>query len=108
LQWPKGAPTDLSSGWSARLQIRPRADSADPALVDVSSTGSPPAIVLSAGSATLPNIVVTIPATATVALADTDDPLVYDLVLTRASDGYVRRLLKGKVMVERLVTREDA
>lgn len=111
LQYPKGTPLDLSTGYTAHLQARMRADAAD-ALLDAHSTGGSPAIVLSAGRDAVdaddpgdPNIVLTLTPALTLPLADLG-PLVYDLLLTRTSDGYVQWLLAGAIHVSRVVTRE--
>lgn len=111
LQYPKDTPLDLSSGYTAHLQARVRADAAV-ALLDVHSTGGSPAIVLSAGRDAVPpadpgdpNIVLTLTPVLTLPLADLG-PLVYDLLLTRTIDGYVQWLLAGTLHVSRVVTRE--
>lgn len=111
LQYPIKTPTDLSTGYTAHLQARTRAD-ADEALLDLRSTGDTPAIVLSAGSNYVdennkgdPNIVIALTPAQTLPLAD-KGPLVYDLLLTDTDGGYVKWLLAGTIHVSRVVTRE--
>lgn len=111
VQYPKGTPVDLSTGYTAHLQARTRAEAPD-ALLDAHSTGGSPAIVLSTGRNAVdaddpgdPNLVMTLTPALTLPLADMG-PLVYDLTLTRTSDGYVRWLLAGAIHAPRLVTRE--
>lgn len=112
VQYPVKTPTDLSTGYTAHLQARKHANDVE-ALLDVRSDGVDPAIVLSAGRNYVdeddkgdPNIVITLTPALTLPLADAG-PLVYDLLLTRSSDSYVRWLLAGTIHVSGLVTRES-
>lgn len=91
-----------SEDWSARMQVR-RAladkDTGDP-LLDLDSTpGS--GITLSIGD--LVSIAITVPA-ATTALLPVGKWW-YDVELVRVSDGYVRRIVKGRAQVTGEVTR---
>jgi hypothetical protein len=99
LQYPQGAPTDLSSGWTAQLTIRERADDTGSPVLNALSSGPSPRIVLSAGSASLPNIAIELTPADTLSIPP--GRYVYDLILTQGS--YVKALLYGDV-VTRTVT----
>jgi hypothetical protein len=111
LWWPQDAPLDLSTDWTALFQVRPTTDS--PLLwlaassEDLSgSGGAPPYITLQAGlppPAGAPNIIIAVPASVTSAVPPGRG--IYDVVLTRLSDGFEKRLLKGAALVERVVSR---
>jgi hypothetical protein len=90
-----GDPHDLTDA-TARMQIRPKAGQAP--LVDVSSDGVDPAIVLGGTAGT---VLVTLTDTATDAL--TVKKGVYDLEVDYGG-GEVYRLLEGKVVVSPNVT----
>lgn len=90
-----GATIDLSTGYTARMQCRVGRD----ATTTVFSLTDASEIAL---SATDPNLLVTIPATTTAAY---DAPLdgVYDIEIE--ASGVVTKILKGRLLIEREVTR---
>lgn len=94
VQYPQGAPTNLSSGWTAKLTIRARPEDANPAVLDALSTGLNPRIVLSAGSATLPNIAIELTPADTLSIPA--GRYAYDLILTQGS--YIKSLLYGEII----------
>jgi hypothetical protein len=90
-----GTPVNLS-GYSARMQVRPRVDSSTETL-DLSSTGNNPKIVLGGALGT---IMITVPA----GDMDFEGSYVYDLEV-QSSGGVVTRLLMGRFQCRPEVTR---
>lgn len=91
----QGAVRDLSSGWTAALKVRPKKGSSTVLLSLTQAAG----IAL---AATAPNITITITDTQTTSSITQSG--VYDLELTRTSDGRVFRVLQGKVLYDLNVT----
>lgn len=93
---PQGDPVDLT-GYSAKMQVRRKAGSVDPPLLDLSSTNGGITLGDAAGT-----IVITASATQTTAM--TGRTGVYDLELTSPT-GVVTRLVEGAVDIHPEVTR---
>lgn len=97
-QEPDGTPIDLSTGYTAKMQIREDvADSGAAVLLELTDAAG---ISLDDGSYTL-----SISASATEGLDFSGDRAVFDVEITETETGDVTRVLEGAAILDREVTR---